>query len=183
MVRKSALFVLAVSTPLVLAACGDTTEDRAVSGAGIGAASGAVIGAVTGIGPVGGAFLGAAVGGAAGALTDSSQVNLGQPAWRSGSSSSSAPPPASTSAAPAPAPGTQVASLPPETPTSSYDPTTVRNIQAGLQRLGYDPGPADGNFGSRTDTAIRRYQQDNHLPVDGVPTASLWDQIRAKING
>ncbi len=180
MVRKSALFVLAVGAPLVLSACGDTTEDRAASGAGIGAAGGAVVGAVTGIGPVGGALIGAAVGGAAGALTDSSQVNLGKPAWRSGSPSGT-----STSANPPPPPaaGTQTASIEPIAPTTSYDPTTVRNIQAGLQRLGYDPGPADGNFGSRTDTAIRRYQQDNHLPVDGVPTASLWEQIRAKING
>src|SRR5271154_2813516 len=38
MSRKSALFVLAVGASLVLSACGDTTEDRAVSGAGIGAA-------------------------------------------------------------------------------------------------------------------------------------------------
>ena len=181
MIRKTALFVLAVGAPLVLTACGDTTEDRAVSGAGIGAAGGAVVGAVTGIGPVGGALLGAAVGGAAGALTDSSQVNLGKPAWRSGSPSASN----SSAAPPPPSGGTQTASLapPPPQPTNNYDPTTVRNIQAGLQRLGYDPGPADGNFGARTDTAIRRYQQDNHLPVDGVPTAALWEQIRAKING
>ena len=178
MSRKTALFVLAVGAPLVLSACGDTTEDRAVSGAGIGAAGGAVIGAVTGIGPVGGALVGAAVGGATGALTDSSQVNLGKPAWRIGSPSSTSP------ASPPPPPnGTQTASVAPTAPTTSYDPVTVRNIQAGLQRLGYDPGPADGNFGPRTDTAIRRYQQDNNLPVDGAPTATLWEQIRAKING
>lgn len=175
---KRALFVLAVGATLVLSACGDTTEDRAASGAGIGAAGGAVVGAVTGIGPVGGALIGAAVGGAAGALTDSSQVNLGKPAWRSGSpsgSSAASPPP------PPPSGGTQTASIAPA--TTSYDPTTVRNIQAGLQRLGYDPGPADGNFGPRTDTAIRRYQQDNNMPVDGAPTVSLWEQIRGRING
>jgi peptidoglycan hydrolase-like protein with peptidoglycan-binding domain len=179
MSSNSALFVLAVGASLVLSACGDTTEDRAVSGAGIGAAGGAVVGAVTGLGPVGGALIGAAVGGAAGALTDSSQVNLGKPVWRSGSPSgatAAAPPPP-----PPPAGQPQIASVAPA--ATSYDLTTVRNIQAGLQRLGYDPGPADGNFGPRTDTAIRHYQQDNNLPVDGAPTVSLWEQIRGRING
>ena len=33
----------------MLSACGSTTEERGVSGAGIGAAAGAVIGAVTGL--------------------------------------------------------------------------------------------------------------------------------------
>jgi hypothetical protein len=51
MYRKLGLRIAALGLPLLLAACGDTTEDRALSGAGIGAASGAVIGAVTGIGP------------------------------------------------------------------------------------------------------------------------------------
>ena len=164
MIRKFSLMMLAVSVPLALAACGDTTEDRALSGAGIGAAGGAVIGAVTPIGPVGGALIGGAVGGATGALTDSSQVNLGKPAWRGSSDSS----------------GGQTASA---NPSASYDGATVRDIQAGLQRLGYDPGPADGRFGAKTESAIRQYQQDAGLPVDGQPTASLLQNIRSRIAG
>jgi peptidoglycan hydrolase-like protein with peptidoglycan-binding domain len=164
MIRKISLMTLAVGMPLVLAACGDTTEDRALSGAGIGAAGGAVIGAVTPVGALGGALIGGAVGGATGALTDSSQVNLGKPAWRSGSASA----------------GTQTASA---TPDASYDGATVRDIQAGLQRLGYDPGPADGRFGAKTESAIRQYQQDTGLAVDGQPTASLLQNIRSRIAG
>jgi len=164
MSRKLQLLVLAVGLPLALAACGDTTEDRALSGAGIGAAGGAVIGAVTGLGPVGGALIGGAVGGTAGVLTDSSQVNLGKPVWRSSSSSG----------------GGQTAST---QPGAGYDGATVRDIQAGLQKLGYDPGPADGQFGSKTEGAIRQFQQDAGLPVDGQPTASLLQSIRSRISG
>jgi len=65
-----------------LAACGQTTGDRALSGAGLGAAAGAGIGALTGTGVAGGAALGAVAGGATGALTSPNTVNLGRPAWR-----------------------------------------------------------------------------------------------------
>lgn len=65
-----------------LAACGQSTGDRALSGAGLGAAAGAGVGALTGTSVVGGAALGAAAGGATGALTSPNTVNLGRPAWR-----------------------------------------------------------------------------------------------------
>ncbi len=59
----------------MLAACGSSTGDRTVSGAGIGAATGAGIGAIFGgVGAVPGALIGAGVGGA--------DVNLGRPIWR-----------------------------------------------------------------------------------------------------
>ena len=154
MCRKFVLGIAVLAGPLLLAACGDTTEDRALSGAGIGAGAGAIIGAVTGIGPGAGALIGGAVGATAGAVTDSSQVNLGKPVWRNSSG------------------GNQGG--------GAYDDGTVRNIQAGLQRLGYDPGPADGRFGPQTEAAIRRFQQDNGLAVDGQPTAALWQQIQQR---
>ena len=64
-----------------LAACGHTTGDRAVSGAGIGAGVGAVGGLMMGA-PLEGALIGGAVGAGTGALTNKSQVNLGRPVWR-----------------------------------------------------------------------------------------------------
>ena len=73
----SALAILA----LVLAACGSSTTDRAISGAGIGAAAGAGTAAVTGGSPVTGGLLGGAAGAATGALTDEDDVNLGDPIW------------------------------------------------------------------------------------------------------
>ena len=50
-------------------ACGDTWGQRAVTGGGIGAASGAVLGAVTGFNPLLGAVVGGAGGAAIGAAT------------------------------------------------------------------------------------------------------------------
>jgi len=67
---------------LALSACGNTTQDRALSGGGIGAGVGALGSAVTGGSPVTGAVVGGAVGAAAGALTDEDDVNLGKPVWR-----------------------------------------------------------------------------------------------------
>ncbi len=57
----------------------------------------------------------------------------------------------------------------------------VASIQAGLLKLGYDPGPVDGIFGSRTKAAIREYQLDNGLNVTGRPSAALTMSLRRKI--
>lgn len=78
---------LLATTSLVLAigalsACGSSTSDRALSGAGLGAATGAGAAAVTG-GSVGqGALIGGVLGGAAGGLTDKDDIDLGKPVWR-----------------------------------------------------------------------------------------------------
>jgi osmotically inducible lipoprotein OsmB len=66
---------------LILAACGSSTTDRALSGGGIGAAAGAGTAAVTGGSPVTGGLLGGAAGAATGALTDEDDINLGDPFW------------------------------------------------------------------------------------------------------
>lgn len=65
-----------------LAACGQTTGDRALSGGGLGAAAGAGVGALTGTSVLGGAAIGGLAGAAAGGLTSPDTVNLGRPAWR-----------------------------------------------------------------------------------------------------
>jgi peptidoglycan hydrolase-like protein with peptidoglycan-binding domain len=147
----------ALACALLVAGCGSSTEDRAVSGAGIGAAAGTVIGAVTGFGLIQGALVGAAAGGLTGAATTKEQVNLGKPAWKSGEGG------ASQASAPADA-----------------VPTT-RNIQSGLTTLGYDPGPADGRLGPKTRAAIQRYQADNKLPVTGEPSPGLWEHLKSRI--
>lgn len=65
----------------VLAACGTTTSDRAVSGGLLGAGTGAIIGSVTGSAGKG-ALIGGLGGAAIGALTSSRDINLGEPIWR-----------------------------------------------------------------------------------------------------
>jgi osmotically inducible lipoprotein OsmB len=75
-----------IGVPLVimamaLSACGTTTGDRGLSGAGIGAAAGAVVGAIVG-GPVlAAAAIGAGAGAITGMATTPSAVNLGKPIW------------------------------------------------------------------------------------------------------
>lgn len=66
---------------LLLAACGNSTGDRAISGGGIGAGVGALGGLMVGA-PLEGALIGGAVGAGTGALTNNNQVNLGRPLWR-----------------------------------------------------------------------------------------------------
>jgi hypothetical protein len=74
--------MFAIACTSLLAACGSTTEDRAISGGAIGAGVGAGAGALTGGSVLGGALLGGAGGAAAGALTDESDVDLGRPVWK-----------------------------------------------------------------------------------------------------
>jgi hypothetical protein len=63
-------FVAAVPLVLLVAACGDTWGQRAVTGGAIGAGTGAVAGAVLpGISPIGGAVIGGVVGAGVGAAT------------------------------------------------------------------------------------------------------------------
>ena len=79
--KTISLSVLAAAALLTLGACGTSTTDRALSGAGIGAGVGAAGGLLMGD-PLTGALIGGAVGAAAGGLTDSDKIDLGKPAWR-----------------------------------------------------------------------------------------------------
>ena len=49
----------------------------------------------------------------------------------------------------------------------------VRQTQRLLAKRGYNPGPADGMMGSRTRKAIRQFQQDRKMRVDGEPGVLL----------
>lgn len=80
--KKTYLLLTPAALMLALAGCGDTKQDRALSGAGIGAGAGALASSLTGGNAVTGAVLGGAAGAATGALTDKEDVNLGKPAWR-----------------------------------------------------------------------------------------------------
>ncbi len=57
-----------------------------------------------------------------------------------------------------------------------------RNLVAEIQRLlrsrGIDPGVDDGFFGERTAEAIRRFQEEDGLPVDGRPSEGLVVRLR-----
>lgn len=156
--RKTVLSLAIAS--IALTGCGTTATERGTSGAGIGAAAGAALGAVTGMSVLQGAVIGAVAGGATGALTKKDQVNLGEPAWKSGASN--APAPANTAYnAPAPAGNQQ----------------TVRDIQAVLQRIGLYGGAIDGLYGPQTQAAIKSYQAQRGLVVDGIPSPALLNYM------
>ena len=152
-----------ISLCLLISACGTTPEERGISGAGIGAGAGAIVGAVTGLSVIEGAVLGAVAGGLTGALTKEESVNLGEPAWKQGSNQ--ATPSTTTAAYQSPASGSK---------------STVMEIQRGLQNLGYNPGPIDGINGPKTREAIRLYQKDHGLLVDGQPTPALMEHINQR---
>lgn len=58
---------------------------------------------------------------------------------------------------------------------------TVTRVQGGLAQLGYSPGPVDGVMGPQTAEAIRDYQRDHGLLIDGRPTAQLAEHIEQRI--
>jgi osmotically inducible lipoprotein OsmB len=79
--KRITLAAVLLASVCVLGACGRSTGDRALSGAGIGAGVGA-LGGFLGGAPLEGALIGGAVGAGTGALTTRNQVNLGRPIWR-----------------------------------------------------------------------------------------------------
>jgi len=55
-------------------------------------------------------------------------------------------------------------------------------IQNLLKILGYNPGEIDGQLGPRTRSAIREFQRDYGIPVDGVPTEELYGRLNITIS-
>jgi localization factor PodJL len=55
----------------------------------------------------------------------------------------------------------------------------VRDIQHLLAAAGYDPGPDDGRMGDRTEKAIRRFQSEHGMTVDGLPSEALLIRLKA----
>jgi len=53
------------------------------------------------------------------------------------------------------------------TTLSGYDSTLVRDVQQALNDKGYDAGMVDGQWGPRTETAVKRFQQASGLPQTG----------------
>ena len=79
---KSRIAIVTLALLPLLAGCGTSKTDRALSGAGIGAGVGAAGTALAGGNAATGALVGAGVGAAAGALTNKNDIDLGRPAWR-----------------------------------------------------------------------------------------------------
>lgn len=54
----------------------------------------------------------------------------------------------------------------------------VKQIQMALQNAGYSPGPIDGRMGKQTRAAIRQFQSDHNLTVDGKVGKKTWGVLK-----
>ena len=60
----------------------------------------------------------------------------------------------------------------------------VRELQTMLLKLGYDLGPCgiDGDFGKATEAAVRSFQSDHRLAVDGIAGKITWAELEKSVN-
>jgi len=55
----------------------------------------------------------------------------------------------------------------------------VDALQGQLERHGFSPGKRDGIFGRATTKAVKAFQRDAHLTVDGVVGQATWAELLA----
>ena len=53
----------------------------------------------------------------------------------------------------------------------------VRELQLALTNLGYDLGAIDGHFGTKAETAVKRFQSDRGIAADGIVGDITWLNI------
>lgn len=53
----------------------------------------------------------------------------------------------------------------------------VRMLQSALKARGYDPGQIDGVYGKKTERAVRRFQKDMGLKVDGMAGRRTFEAL------
>ena len=60
----------------------------------------------------------------------------------------------------------------------------IRELQTMLDKLGYDLGPCgiDGDFGKATEAAVRSFQSDHRLTVDGIAGPATYGELEKSVN-
>lgn len=61
--------------------------------------------------------------------------------------------------------------------------SSVKQMQEALTALGYATGGVDGKFGPTTEKAVRQFQQDNGLSVDGLAGSATLTLLYGKATG
>jgi len=88
-----------------------------------------------------------------------------------------------------PTPAIQVTPTPTPAPVAATTYVTLRKgdegpdvvtLQQALAELGYLTGAADGNFGTGTQTAVKKFQEDNNLDADGIAGKMTQEALFAK---
>jgi peptidoglycan hydrolase-like protein with peptidoglycan-binding domain len=64
---------------------------------------------------------------------------------------------------------------------AAQDPKVVAAVQLALNSLGFDAGPADGQFGGRTQNAIREYQHSLGIAEDGQISPGLVTSLQTAV--
>ena len=86
-----------------------------------------------------------------------------------------------------PTPAIEVTPTPSPVPQTNY--TTLRKgdegpevvtLQQALAELGYLSGAADGNFGTGTQTAVKKFQTDQGLEADGIAGKKTLEALYTK---
>lgn len=60
------------------------------------------------------------------------------------------------------------------------DPYTVAVLQHALTLAGHDPGGVDGNYGPSTERAVRAFQTESGLAVDGLVGPKTWTALQTR---
>jgi membrane-bound lytic murein transglycosylase B len=63
----------------------------------------------------------------------------------------------------------------------ALDREQLLQLQAALNKLGFNAGAPDGMFGSATRRAVRQYQQSIGEPADGYPTPALLSRVNRQV--
>ena len=70
----------------------------------------------------------------------------------------------------------------PEVNPGRPGPDLIRTTQKLLSHLGYEPGPADGQWGPMTQTAILSFQRDAGLKATGELTPELLRKLHSRLS-
>ena len=54
-----------------------------------------------------------------------------------------------------------------------------RTVQTALKNAGYYKGNIDGKIGSGSKQAIKDFQKDHNLKIDGIVGSNTWDELKA----
>ncbi|MBV8033313.1 MAG: peptidoglycan-binding protein [Betaproteobacteria bacterium] len=53
----------------------------------------------------------------------------------------------------------------------------ISNVQQKLRQLGFDAGPVNGDYGTKTQAAVAQFQRANDLPVSGMLDAQTLNAL------
>ncbi len=65
----------------------------------------------------------------------------------------------------------------PKPKSKYYSAATVRKVQKKLNKLGYKCGKADGSFGTKTKSAIKKYQKEKKIKSSGKINKTLLKKL------